>query len=664
MILNRLRCFLPIILLLLIIITGCQLFTSKPVVTHESGSPVVSKDGTPASDTPLNAAVQTGPELVDTSRDTIENVEASSSGNVSSNAPLVTGPSKTVSLPSDDHLKKKQKSGQAEKGATVPVEKEAKKKSQNADTEQSELPAQADPPTTKNMQSFLDESLDFCQAAQDFWQKGELENALEALDQAYSLILKIDGSDLSPEFVQQKEDLRLIISKRILEIYASRNIVANGQHNAIPLVINRHVQAEIDLFTIGRERNFFIESYKRSGRYRDSIVSELRKAGLPEELSWLPLIESGFKVGALSQARALGLWQFIPSTGFKFGLKRDVFIDERMDPEKSTQAAIAYLKELHQIFGDWNTALAAYNCGEGRVLRVIKTQNVNYLDDFWDLFGRLPFETARYVPRFLATLHVINNKERYGLNNVEVDSPFEFETLTVEKQMHLQDVAKTLAVNLNALTELNPELRYKMLPREPYPLRVPVGKAEDLLTKLDDIPVSARPQPAYVQHRVRAGESLSGIATRYRTSVANIARANNIRRANLIVAGQVLKIPQSGTYIPPARVVAPDEVPATHTVRSGDSLWNIANRYGTTTRKIQELNQLNSTTLSIGQVLRIPGQTVRTLPKGELKTYQVKHGDSPFKIAQQFKMPLEQFLRINSLNPRSTIYPGQRLYIE
>ncbi|MFA9498729.1 MAG: lytic transglycosylase domain-containing protein, partial [Deltaproteobacteria bacterium] len=269
----------------------------------------------------------------------------------------------------------------------------------------------------EKIQPVLDEALVFCEAAQDFWQKGELENALEALDHAYALILGIETDDADKLF-QQKEDLRFMIAKRILEIYASRNIVINGNYNAIPLVMNKHVQKEIARFTQNSEKKFFIESYQRSGKYRSYIVSALKEAGLPVELSWLPLIESGFKVNALSKARALGLWQFIPSTGYKFGLKRDKFIDERIDPVKSTQAAIAYLKELHQIFGDWSTVLAAYNCGEGRVLRVIRTQNINYLDNFWDLYERLPLETARYVPRFIATLHIIQNKEKYGLDSI------------------------------------------------------------------------------------------------------------------------------------------------------------------------------------------------------------------------------------------------------
>ena len=147
----------------------------------------------------------------------------------------------------------------------------------------------------QKVQTNLDEALELCQISQDHWQQGELENAVEALDRAYAFILDVDTSD-RPKMIQQKEDLRFMISKRILEIYASRNIVVNGNHNAIPVAINRHVQAEIDLFTTGREKRTFIDAYKRSGRYRKDIVSALHAAGLPTELSWLPLIESSYKV--------------------------------------------------------------------------------------------------------------------------------------------------------------------------------------------------------------------------------------------------------------------------------------------------------------------------------------------------------------------------------
>jgi len=520
----------------------------------------------------------------------------------------------------------------------------------------------ADP---KKTQHTLDEAIDFCQVSQDFWQKGDLENALEALDQSYSLILNITAND-DPEMVQQKEDLRFTISKRILEIYASRNIVVNGGHDAIPLVINKHVQKEIDLFTKGNEKRFFLASYKRSGKHRLHIVKKLKEAGLPVELSWLPLIESGFKVGALSKARALGLWQFIPSTGYKFGLKRDIFIDERMDPFKSTTAAIAYLKELHNIFGDWATVLAAYNCGEGRVLRVIRSQNLNYLDNFWDLYKKLPRETARYVPRFLAVLHIIKNMEKYGIDPKDVDKPLKYETVLVTKQVCLKDIAKKTGSSEKILRQLNSELRYKMLPPNEYSLRIPPDKKDILLASLDNIPVSYMPRAAYVKHKVRSGESLSTIARKYHTSMSKIARANNIYKRNYIVAGKTLKIPQKGTIVPTPKKhnKLKYEQASIHVVKSGDSLWIIARRYRTTTKKIQYINNLSSTKLSIGQILKIPGRDIENEEGNGFGIYMVKRGDSPFSIAKLHNMRLEYFLRINKLTPRSKIYPKQKLYIK
>ena len=522
-----------------------------------------------------------------------------------------------------------------------------------------------DPVSIQKIQTDLDEALEFCELSQEYWQQGELENAVETLDRAYALILSVDTSN-SPKLIQQKEDLRFMISKRILEIYASRNIVVNGNHNAIPIAINRHVQAEIDLFTTGREKSFFIESYRRSGRYRDKIVEALKAAGLPQELSWIPLIESGYKVRALSRARALGLWQFIPSTGYKFGLQRNKFIDERMDPEKSTRAAIEYLKELHRIFGDWATVLAAYNCGEGRVLKVIRGQNINYLDNFWDLYERLPRETARYVPRFLATLHILNNPETYGLDVVSIDRPMAYETVDVNKQIHLKNVAKSISVDEETLRDLNPELRYRILPGDNYRLRIPPGGSDLLMANIDQIPVSNPPQRAYVYHRVRNGETLSIIARKYRTRVRSIMRANNLRRSNYIVAGKRLKIPRRG-YLQssPRTVQKPRNGQAVnHIVRKGDSLFTIAKRYGTTTKKIQELNHLTTTTLQKGQVLIIfPGKSEPPAVNG-LATYEVRPGDSPFVIAQRHQMPLNRLLYLNRLYPSSTIYPGQKLYIE
>jgi membrane-bound lytic murein transglycosylase D len=398
-----------------------------------------------------------------------------------------------------------------------------------------------------------------------------------------------------------------MISKRILEIYASRYTATTGNHNEIPMTLNEYVKKEIKLFQ-GPERKFFVESHQRSGRYMPMILKALKEAGLPEDIAWIPLIESGFKVNALSKARALGLWQFIASTGQKFGLKRDTWIDERLDPEKSTASAIAYLKELHQIFGDWTTVLAGYNCGEGAVLKKIRNQKINYLDNFWDLFQLLPYETARYVPRFLATLHILKDPAKYGFDLAEPDSPVAYETVAINKPVQLSAVAKAMAVPEEELCALNPELRYKATPPTTYSLKIPEGKTNVLLARINDIPKWSPPESTYVYHRVREGETLSAIALRYRTSVARIVQANNIRKRDFIRVGQRLKVPRRGTTEESTNKKSGTELlaGAKYRVQEGDSLWHIARKFNTNTKKIQQINKLTDTRLYVGQILIIP----------------------------------------------------------
>ncbi|MDM8518322.1 LysM peptidoglycan-binding domain-containing protein [Desulfobacterales bacterium HSG16] len=526
----------------------------------------------------------------------------------------------------------------------------------------------------------IDEVLDFCQTAQSLWERRDLDNALAALDNAYALILKIDTQD-NPDLTQQKEDLRFTISKRILEIYASRNIVATGKHNAIPVYnssgsLNQHVQAEVNRLATGVEREFFIQSYRRSGKYRSMILAKLKAAGIPEELSWLPLIESGFKVSALSSARALGMWQFIPSTGYKFGLKRDQYIDERMDPEKATTAAIAYLKELHSMFGDWSTVLAAYNCGEGRVLREIRRQNLNYLDNFWDLYERLPRETARYVPRFLATIHIINHLDEYGIDSIQPSEPVAYETIEIRKQIHLKNAANVIGSSFRLLKELNPELKYSILPPGNYSLKIPFNTGDVLLASIDNIPTASIPvvrrssrsksKRSYIRHKVRSGQTVSSIARRYHCTIKEITRTNKIRK-NRISVGQVLKIPRKAKYKKKGsrRTARYSGRSITYVVKTGDSLWNIAKKYGTTPKQIKKRNKLNNSRISAGQKLKISSKkSQKSKVHKKSKTYKVKNGDVPLTIAKRYKMPLNRLLKINRLTSRSKIYPGQKLYVD
>ncbi len=517
----------------------------------------------------------------------------------------------------------------------------------------------------KKTQLILDSAIEFYQTSIEFWEQGDIDNALDALDKAYSLILKVNH-DSDPDTFQQREDLRITIAKKIVEVYASRTNTVNGHKNAIPLVMNKEVEKAIKSFT-GREKRFFLQSYKRSGRYRPTIVKALKAEGLPEELSWLPLIESGYKTRALSSARALGMWQFIASTGYKFGLERNTWVDERMNTDKSTIAAIAYLKELHGIFGDWTTALAAYNCGEGRVLKTIKRQKISYLDNFWDLYAKLPRETASYVPRFIAVLHIINDPEKYGMTLPQVYSEIKVETVTINKQAHLKTIAKNIGLSYEELKSINSELRKHVTPNTPYSLNLPEGKTEVFLAKLSEIPVYVPPVPPYIVHRVRSGESLSVIATKYKTSVKTIMARNNLRKSSFIKAGWKLKIPtkawrsakkSSRTYNTRDKGEMQEYV-----VRRGDSLWEIANSFNTTTKAIQTLNKLKSTTLRIGQTLLLPKTSV-LVNIAETEQYKVKNGDSPYLIAKRHKMNLADFLKLNHLTPRSMIFPGQSLIVK
>jgi membrane-bound lytic murein transglycosylase D len=464
-----------------------------------------------------------------------------------------------------------------------------------------------------------DEVYALYQEAQAALEKGELDEALSSLDKAYAALLKIEaaaGSALD----QEKNDLRILLVQKIQQVYAFRLTPPGSNHKTIPVVENNWVLAEVKSFQTV-ERKFFEEAYRRSGLFRPMIVEELKKAGLPEELSWLPLIESGFKTRALSRARALGLWQFIASTGYRYGLKRDKYIDERMDPVKSTRAAIKYLSELHNFFGDWTTAIASYNCGEIRVQSVIRNQKIDYLDNFWDLFSSLPYETARYVPRFIATLLIIENPEKYGFNLPEVDSPLSYETVSLTKPIKLSVLASKLGLSTDLLSQLNPELRYDSTPNYPYELRVPTGYGEQTLACLNELPNWVPPDVVYGWHTVKKGETLGQIARRYHTSVAAIVRLNKLKSSRLIYPGQRLRIPGQGQDLATAedtnqqttgstRVSGPADKPADgqnidYVVKPGDTLYEIARNYGLSVDKIKKDNNLESDLLSVGQKLTI-----------------------------------------------------------
>jgi hypothetical protein len=244
-------------------------------------------------------------------------------------------------------------------------------------------------------------------------------------------------------------------------------------------------------------RDFFDRALLRSAKYVPTITEILVREGLPAELAYVPLIESGYRPQAVSPAGAVGPWQFISETGKRYGLRIDSMVDERRDPIKSTQAAVQYLKDLHGMFGDWELSLAAYNSGEYRVARILAETDV---DDFWDMRDRgyLPSETSEYVPRFLAAVRIASAPQRYGFES-PTHVPFRFETVRVDRQVSLQTAAGFCGVPTSELAELNPALRRGVTPTG-YALRVPAGKAEPLRVALTNYV-----EPTRAARRTRRG---------------------------------------------------------------------------------------------------------------------------------------------------------------
>ncbi len=459
------------------------------------------------------------------------------------------------------------------------------------------------------------EALESCQSASEFLALGDEENAIAALDRAYALMLTLpEDADAN---LQAKEDIRRMVADLLQQVYGARRPgrPMAPMDLAIPLVENEYVRREIASFTNG-ERAQFLEAYARSGLYRPMIVAKLEAAGLPTQLSWLPMVESWFKNRALSRASALGMWQFIASTGRRYGLTRDGWVDERMDPEKATDAAVAYLGELHGLFGDWYKALAAYNCGEALVDRL--SRRSGEYQDFWDLYNLLPPETRRFVPRFLATLLIVENPAAYGMTLPEPLPPLpDLATVRVEKAVQLAALDRALGLEQGTLAELNPELRHGATPPRPYDLKVPPDKGELLVASLAQLPEWKPRQPLTTTHRVRRGETLGAIARQYHTSVEAIMRANRLRSAHRIWPGQRLQIPVRGAGPAPAPFVTPvRQAPIAggqYTVAAGDTLYSIAQRCGSTVAELKQLNGLASDRLQPGQILILPS---RSAPQG------------------------------------------------
>jgi membrane-bound lytic murein transglycosylase D len=400
----------------------------------------------------------------------------------------------------------------------------------------------------------------------------------------------------------------------------------------IPLNYNDRVKAFIDYFTI-RNRDYTRGILARKDVYFPIFEEYLKKYDLPDELKYLSIIESGLNPNALSRVGAGGLWQFMPSTGRIFGLQSDWYIDDRMDPYASTEAACKYLKSLHKQFDDWELALAAYNTGPGNVRRAIRRSG--YKKSFWEIYRYLPRETRSYVPQFVAMIYSINYAEDHNLWMTENYMPA-YDTIMVSDYFHMETFANLLNVCLDDMIDLNPQVKRGAIPegRKDFALRLPaelkpvvlenrlafydsaskVGKKElEYLAR--NLPGSTfgREQQVY---RVRSGDVLGKIAGNYGVRVVDLKKWNNLS-SSMIRVGQRLNIwvlPQYNSQTKDAYVAQNQSPPAQandgfYKVQSGDTLWEISRRYqNVSIEKIKSLNNLSNNSIKPGQVLRISEQ--------------------------------------------------------
>lgn len=471
-----------------------------------------------------------------------------------------------------------------------------------------------------------------------------------------------------------------------------------------PLIKNKQVAMYLDIFQ-NRQKKTFRRWLERSGKYLPMLTRELRDAGLPEDLAYLAMIESGFNQRAYSHAKAVGLWQFMKSTGKGYNLKIDKYVDERRHAEKSTKAAVAYLSDLYADFGDWYLAVAAYNAGPYKIKKGLKKYKCN---NFWHLaqHRHLKLETKRYVPKLIAAILIAKNPKRYGFTDLKYDTPLNHETLRVGPGLSLDAVALLCKTTSKTIKELNQELKSGRTPlnKSYYNVQIPKGSKKFASTNLSRLNTVV--STGYKIHIIRRGDSLSTICKRYNINKTTLLKVNNLRSSKLI-RGRHLRIPYStvryrlldqGTN---GKLASDDLI--LHTVKQGETLSGIAASYKIPSRHLIAWNGLkNSHRIKAGQQLALyiedTKKTIsvthkpkkhtiiasvnkkrnsaliilaeqkkfatgkKTHPKTQFSLYQVREGDSLWTIAQKFNLSTKQLKSWNKLKS-NRIQPGIKLKI-
>ena len=433
-------------------------------------------------------------------------------------------------------------------------------------------------------------------------------------------------------------------------------------------------------------------------KYYMPIFEEiLNKYDMPEELKAMAVIESAMNPRAVSRAGAKGMWQFMYATAKMYGLHIDSFVDERLDPVKAAEAAAQYLQDSYEIFGDWNLAIASYNCGAGNVNKAIRRSGGKRA--FWDIYPYLPRETRGYVPAFVGALYTMTYYKEHGIKPEAIEMPAHVDTFRITKMLHLRQVSDLTGAPLNELKDLNPQYSHEIIPgnNREYILRLPYNYTNAFIDHEDSLyrhkadeyfsPVTLKKiqdgaDGERIVYRVKSGDYLGRIASRHRCTVAQIKRWNNLTSNNIRV-GQRLVIyrggsaPASASSSSSSSSAQPASAPAnatTYTVKSGDVLGKIAERHGCTVAQLKAWNGLTSNNIRVGQKLIVSAAASSSASSpqtsapaaaqsGEYTSYTVKSGDSFYSIAKNYPgVSAQDIMNFNGLSS-SKIQPGMTIRI-
>jgi membrane-bound lytic murein transglycosylase D len=416
-------------------------------------------------------------------------------------------------------------------------------------------------------------------------------------------------------------------------------------HSDLPLMMTDQVAGYIAYFS-GHGRGIFERAYARSGRYRDMMLPILKQEGVPQDLIFLALAESGFHPHAVSRVGARGIWQFMAGRGVGYGLHHNMYVDDRQDPEKSTRAAARHLKDLYNQFGDWYLAMAAYNSGPGTVQAAVK--RTGYAD-FWELYNRnvLPRETKNYVPIILAATLMAKNPSQYGLDTVAMEKPDDYDTVTIDYPVDLRLVADCIGATTTDLQDINPGLLRLSTPRTgPFQLHIPAGSKDQFQTTIAAVPPDKRLSWRY--HTVRSGDNIMSLARTYHTTAKQIEEANHLDGPDLETDAKLIIPATPGKHADDGVTYA--KRITRYKVHKGDTVESVAENFGVSAQQLRRWNGLRGNSLAGRRVLALHLPVSPSTHSEEVATSGPKKRTTPKTETASTKPPATKSAEIEHMS--------------